>query len=92
VSSVQNGDTLHRMQVLTVPRMLHGIHSVSSMSCSCGAEILGDRVGERPFCLLLIHSIIMMNLLKYFSDVSAARSAKQKHHHDTQLIVNTQFI
>ena len=62
------------------------------MSCSCGGEILGDRVGEKPFCLLLIHSKIMMDLQKCISEVFVARIAKQKCHHDTELAVNTQLI
>lgn len=86
--SVENGATSHMIQALN----LHGIHSVSSMSCSRGGEILGDRIGEKPFCLLLIHRKIMMDVQKYFSEVFVARIAKQKHHRDTELVVNTQLI
>lgn len=64
--SVENGDTLHMTQMLNVLRMLHGIQSVSSVSCSCEGEIPGDKVGEKPFFLLLIHSKIMMALHRYF--------------------------
>lgn len=89
---MEDGETLHMIQVLNAPRLLHGIHSVSSVSCSCRGENLRNRVGEKSFCLLLVHSKIMMDLQKYFSEVFVARIARQKHHRDTQPILNTWLI
>lgn len=80
------GNILCMTQVLNVPRMLHGVRSVSSVPCSSRGEILEDK-SKGEAILFAFKPQQMMDVQKYFSEAFLAGIAKQEHPRGTELLV-----